>query len=66
MFKTGFLTPEEVKGIFRPLSIEITYADVNDRVRFRTNSNLVKGLSGQRQYLEEGWLHVIHLGLRTT
>lgn len=31
---TGFLSPEEVKGLFRSLPIEITYADANDRVRF--------------------------------
>jgi len=40
---TGFLTVEEVKAIFRSLPLEITYADMNDRVRFFTESMLKKG-----------------------
>lgn len=40
---TGFLTVEEVKAIFRSLPLEITYADMNDRVRFFTESTLKKG-----------------------
>jgi DUF438 domain-containing protein len=41
--ETGFLRPEEVEGIFRALPLEITYADVNDRVRFFSESSLVRG-----------------------
>jgi len=40
---TGFLTIEEVKAVFRSLPLEITYADMNDRVRFFTESTLKKG-----------------------
>jgi len=40
---TGFLTVEEVKAVFRSLPLEITYADMNDRVRFFTESTLKKG-----------------------
>jgi len=39
----GFLTVEEVKAIFGSLPLEITYADMNDRVRFFTESTLKKG-----------------------
>ncbi|MCS7105281.1 MAG: PAS domain-containing protein [Thermofilaceae archaeon] len=31
---TGFLSASEVKGLFRALPIEVTFADANDRVRF--------------------------------
>jgi DUF438 domain-containing protein len=41
--ETGFLRPEEVEGIFRALPLEITYADVNDRVRFFSESSLAGG-----------------------
>ncbi len=40
---TGFLSEEEVKGLFRSLPLEITYADTNDRVKFYTESALSKG-----------------------
>lgn len=42
-FETGFLTPEEIEGIFRSLPLELTYADANDRVRFYTKSDLSEG-----------------------
>uniref|UniRef100_A0A7C4D7N0 DUF438 domain-containing protein n=1 Tax=Staphylothermus marinus TaxID=2280 RepID=A0A7C4D7N0_STAMA len=42
-FDTGFLNPDEIEGIFKHLPLELTYADVNDRVRFYTESELVKG-----------------------
>ncbi|MEM0043030.1 MAG: PAS domain-containing protein, partial [Thermofilaceae archaeon] len=35
---TGFLSPEEVKALFRALPIEITYANKDDRIRFFTES----------------------------
>lgn len=41
--ETGFLTPEEIDGIFRSLPIEVTYADVNDRVRFFSESEVSGG-----------------------
>ena len=41
--ETGFLTPEEVEGIFRSLPVEVTYADVNDRVRFFSESDVAGG-----------------------
>lgn len=43
--ETGFLTPEEIKAIFRTLPLEITYADINDRVRFFTESELAGGFA---------------------
>ncbi|MEM5822652.1 MAG: DUF438 domain-containing protein [Ignisphaera sp.] len=42
VFETGFLNPNEIDGLFRALPIEITYADLNDRVRFYTESDLMK------------------------
>ena len=40
---TGFLSKEEIGAIFRNLPLELTYADVNDRVRFYTESELSRG-----------------------
>lgn len=40
---TGFLRPEEVYAIFESLPLEITFADVNDRVRFFSESSLARG-----------------------
>jgi DUF438 domain-containing protein len=40
---TGFLKPSEVDGILRSLPLEITYADINDRVRFFSESELISG-----------------------
>ena len=40
---TGFLKPSEVDGILRSLPLEITYADINDRVRFFSESELTSG-----------------------
>jgi len=37
---TGFLSPEEVGGIFRALPVEVTFADANDRVRFYSDGLL--------------------------
>ncbi|MEM0100593.1 MAG: DUF438 domain-containing protein [Desulfurococcaceae archaeon] len=42
-FSTGFLNPEEIEGIFKHLPLELTYADINDRVRFYTESELTEG-----------------------
>jgi len=42
-FETGFLTPEEIEGIFRALPLELTYADMNDRVRFFSESEIAGG-----------------------
>uniref|UniRef100_A0A7J3KFX8 Histidine kinase n=1 Tax=Staphylothermus marinus TaxID=2280 RepID=A0A7J3KFX8_STAMA len=36
------MNPNEIDGLFRALPIEITYADLNDRVRFYTESDLMK------------------------
>lgn len=41
--ETGFLTPEEVEGVFRSLPIEVTYADSNNRVRFFSESEISGG-----------------------
>ena len=41
--ETGFLTPEEIEGIFRSLPLEVTFADPNDRVRFYSRSELAEG-----------------------
>jgi DUF438 domain-containing protein len=40
---TGFLKPNEVDAIFRSLPLETTYADINDRVRFFSESKLGRG-----------------------
>ena len=40
---TGFLKPSEVDGILRSLPLEVTYADINDRVRFFSESDLTSG-----------------------
>jgi len=40
---TGFLKPSEVDGILRSLPLEVTYADINDRVRFFSESELISG-----------------------
>lgn len=43
VLETGFLTPEEIEGIFKSLPLEVTYADINDRVRFFSESELAGG-----------------------
>ena len=48
---TGYLDPSEVKEIFNSLPLEITYADSNDRVRFYTQSKLVKGFARTKTIL---------------
>ena len=40
---TGFLSKEDLEGVFKSLPLEITYADENDRVRFFTKSKFSKG-----------------------
>ncbi len=40
---TGFLTPEEVDAVFRALPLEITYANMDDRIRYFSQSFLHKG-----------------------
>ena len=40
---TGFLKPNEIDAIFRSLPLETTYADINDRVRFFSESKLGRG-----------------------
>jgi len=40
---TGFLTCEELEGIFRGLPLEVTFADANDRVRFFSESSISGG-----------------------
>jgi len=37
---TGFLSAEEVRGIFRALPVEVTFADAEDRVRFYSDGRL--------------------------
>ena len=44
-FETGFLSKDEVEAIFKHLPLEITYADVNDRVAFFSESMLRKGFA---------------------
>lgn len=41
--ETGFLTEEEVEGIFKALPLEVTYANIDDRIRFYSKSMLSKG-----------------------
>jgi Uncharacterized conserved protein len=40
---TGFLTREEIEGIFRSLPLELTYADISDHVRFFSESEITGG-----------------------
>ena len=40
---TGFLRPEEVDALFRALPLEVTYANMDDRIRFFSQSFLHKG-----------------------
>ncbi len=40
---TGFLSVEEIKSIFNNLPLDITYANKDDRVKFYTNSRLLRG-----------------------
>lgn len=40
---TGFLNINEIKGIFKSLPLELTFADENDRVRFFVESKMHKG-----------------------
>ncbi|WP_448578190.1 DUF438 domain-containing protein [Thermosphaera sp.] len=42
-FETGFLTREEVEALFKSLPLEMTYADVNNRVRFFSESSISGG-----------------------
>ncbi|MCD6196049.1 MAG: PAS domain-containing protein [Staphylothermus sp.] len=39
------MTIDDLKGIFKSLPLEITYADNNDRVRFFTKSQLTGGFA---------------------
>ena len=41
--ETGFLTLQELEGIFRALPLEITFADTNDRIRFYSESDIAGG-----------------------
>ncbi|MEM4562195.1 MAG: DUF438 domain-containing protein [Desulfurococcaceae archaeon] len=43
VLETGFLSREEIEGIFRSLPLELTFADANDRVRFYTESEITGG-----------------------
>ncbi|MEZ0394166.1 MAG: DUF438 domain-containing protein [Desulfurococcaceae archaeon] len=45
VLETGFLSPEEIEGIFRMLPVEITFADANDRVRFFSESEVSGGFA---------------------
>ncbi|MCX8199485.1 MAG: DUF438 domain-containing protein [Sulfolobales archaeon] len=49
--ETGFLTPEEVEGIFRSLPIEVTYADSNNRIRFYSESEISGGFARAKTIL---------------
>ncbi|MEM0244414.1 MAG: DUF438 domain-containing protein [Zestosphaera sp.] len=40
---TGFLSKKELEGILKSLPLELTYADMNDRVKFFTESKLSRG-----------------------
>lgn len=40
---TGFLNKEEVEALFRSLPLEITYANMDDRIRFYSSSLFHKG-----------------------
>lgn len=42
---TGFLSVEEVKALFRSLPVEVTYANLDDRVKFYSVSFLHKGFA---------------------
>lgn len=41
--ETGFLSPEEVKAVFKSLPLEITFANSDGRVKFFTESSFHKG-----------------------
>ena len=41
--ETGFLNIEELKGIFKVLPVELTFADINRRVRFYSESEITGG-----------------------
>ncbi|MEM4827150.1 MAG: PAS domain-containing protein, partial [Desulfurococcaceae archaeon] len=43
VLETGFLSREEIEGIFRSLPLELTFADANNRVRFYTESEITGG-----------------------
>lgn len=45
---TGFLSAEEVSGVFRSLPIEVTYANKDDRVKFYSESELSGGFARAR------------------
>ncbi len=40
---TGFLNVDEIKSIFNSLPLDITYANRDDRIKFYTNSKLLRG-----------------------
>jgi len=48
---TGFLTPREIDGVFRAMPIEITYADMDDRVRFFSESEIAGGFPRSKTIL---------------
>jgi len=54
---TGFLSPEEVKGVFDALPIEVTFADANDRVRFYSDGRLPPAFVRTRTILGRNMLY---------
>jgi len=54
---TGFLSPEEVKGVFGALPIEVTFADASDRVRFYSDGRLPPAFVRTRTILGRNLLY---------
>uniref|UniRef100_A0A7J3ZK81 DUF438 domain-containing protein n=1 Tax=Fervidicoccus fontis TaxID=683846 RepID=A0A7J3ZK81_9CREN len=48
---TGFLSVEELKGIFRALPVEVTFADANRRIRFYSESEISGGFARAKTIL---------------
>jgi len=54
---TGFLSPEEVEGVFRALPVEVTFADASDRVRFYSDGRLPPAFVRTRTILGRNLLY---------
>ena len=54
---TGFLSPGEVKGVFGALSVEVTFADASDRVRFYSDGRLPPAFVRTRTILGRNLLY---------
>jgi len=48
---TGFLTKEQLEGIFESIPLELTFADSNDRIKFYSKSKLMGGFPRSRSII---------------